>query len=263
LWIVARRPTGWISDRLDFRQRCLCELLAPAKRSRSIRRFDVSRTPSAKIGAFRFLASIMASGYRGLGEYVQTVASSELDVCRRCVVGLANCRRRNDALGVAITNLRSRIGAALNGPAWQASLPDRCRAILPYRWTCQFRARIGCAGFLGIAPQETLSGSMRDRKSRAQARIMRLFSKNCENWRTEWWSGLDSNSRYRFLNWQMRAFRRRLQHSDGVPDRPTSGVSENRATRLTVFRAPAAGWWLRQRRLDLAERLIKLRNPYL
>jgi hypothetical protein len=45
----------------------------------------------------------------------------------------------------------------------------RCR--LPCRWTCQFRARIGFAGFLGIAPQETLSGSMRDHKSRAQARF--------------------------------------------------------------------------------------------
>src|SRR3984893_18486627 len=49
---------------------------------------------------------------------------------------------------------------------------------LPYRWTCQFRARIGFAGFLGIAPQETLSGSMRDRKSRAHAWIM-SYSPKC------------------------------------------------------------------------------------
>jgi hypothetical protein len=53
-------------------------IAAPARCGETItldQRFDVSRTPRAKIGAFRFLASIMASGYRGLGEYVQTVAS--------------------------------------------------------------------------------------------------------------------------------------------------------------------------------------------
>jgi hypothetical protein len=52
-------------------------------------------------------------------------------------------------------------------PLWGKS--SRCR--LPYQWTCQFRAWIGFAGFLGIAPQETLSGSMHDRKSHAHARI--------------------------------------------------------------------------------------------
>src|SRR5712671_7356065 len=31
---------------------------------------------------------------------------------------------------------------------------------------------------------------------------------------TGWRSGMDSNYRYRFLNWQTTAFRRRLQHSD-------------------------------------------------
>ena len=41
----------------------------------------------------------------------------------------------------------------------------------PHRRTCQFRARIGFAGFLGIAPQETLSGSMRHRKSPAHSRF--------------------------------------------------------------------------------------------
>jgi hypothetical protein len=40
------------------------------------------------------------------------------------------------------------------------------------------------------------------------------FSESCENWRTEWWSEGDSNSPYRFLNWQTTAFRRRLQHND-------------------------------------------------
>jgi hypothetical protein len=31
---------------------------------------------------------------------------------------------------------------------------------------------------------------------------------------TRWRSELNSNSRFRFLNWQTRAFRRQLQHSD-------------------------------------------------
>jgi hypothetical protein len=57
-------------------------------------------------------------------------------------------------------------------PLWGKS--SACH--LPYRWTCQFRARIGFAGFLGTAPQETLSGSMRDRKSREHADY-ELFSK--------------------------------------------------------------------------------------
>jgi hypothetical protein len=42
---------------------------------------------------------------------------------------------------------------------------------------------------------------------------------------TRWRSGLDANSRYRFLNWQTKAFRRRLQHSDGVQ------IGRNRAFR--------------------------------
>src|ERR1019366_6390782 len=42
---------------------------------------------------------------------------------------------------------------------------------VPYGWTCQFRDRIDFAGFFGIAPPETLSGSERDRKSRAHARF--------------------------------------------------------------------------------------------
>jgi hypothetical protein len=46
---------------------------------------------------------------------------------------------------------------------------SRCR--LPYRWTGQFRARIGFAGFSGIAPQETLSGCMRERESHARISI--------------------------------------------------------------------------------------------
>jgi hypothetical protein len=45
---------------------------------------------------------------------------------------------------------------------------------LPYRWNCQFRARRGFAGFLGIAPQETLSASMSDRKSRRTADFERF-----------------------------------------------------------------------------------------
>jgi hypothetical protein len=35
-----------------------------------------------------------------------------------------------------------------------------------------------------------------------------------DNRETGWWREVDSNCRYRFLNWQTTAFRRRLQHSD-------------------------------------------------
>jgi len=52
-------------------------------------------------------------------------------------------------------------------PLWGKSSRSRP----PDRWTCQFRARIGFAGFLQLVPPETLSGSMRDRKLRAHARI--------------------------------------------------------------------------------------------
>src|ERR1700682_1565590 len=43
----------------------------------------------------------------------------------------------------------------------------------PYRWSCQFRARIGFAEFRRLAPPRTLAGSMRDRKSHAHAPVLR------------------------------------------------------------------------------------------
>jgi len=47
------------------------------------------------------------------------------------------------------------------------------------------------------------------------------------------WSGMDSNYRCRFLNWQTTAFRRRLQHSDESRS-VESDVFENRETGRTV-----------------------------
>jgi hypothetical protein len=47
----------------------------------------------------------------------------------------------------------------------------RCRLL--YRWTCEFRARIGFARYRRLARLEAFSGSMHDRKSRVASLIYR------------------------------------------------------------------------------------------
>ena len=62
------------------------------------------------------------------------------------------------------------------------------------RWNHRNRARIDFGEFQRLAQQETFSGSMRDRKSRAHARFS-SDSPRCGNLETEVWSGMDSNPR--------------------------------------------------------------------
>ena len=63
------------------------------------------------------------------------------------------------------------IGRGLPPLQFQQLSDHRCR--LQYRWTCQFCSRRGFAGFSRLAPLETFSRSMRDRKSHAHAPILR------------------------------------------------------------------------------------------
>src|SRR5216684_6808013 len=55
-----------------------------------------------------FLLIIPAGALADLIDRRTSALRPRLDVCRRCLVGLANCRRCNDALGIAVTNLRTR-----------------------------------------------------------------------------------------------------------------------------------------------------------
>jgi hypothetical protein len=64
------------------------------------------------------------------------------------------------------------------------------------------------------AHDASLCAHLRRRIARSRADFAQ-FSEIRDNRETDWWSGMDSNSRYRFLNLQPTTFRRRLQHSDG------------------------------------------------
>jgi predicted nucleotidyltransferase len=56
-------------------------------------------------------------------------------------------------------------------PRWHRPRRDSFCAALPYGWTWKNRIEIGFAGFLRLPALEAFSGSQRDRKSRAHARL--------------------------------------------------------------------------------------------
>jgi hypothetical protein len=80
-------------------------------------------------------------------------------------------------------------------PRFALTGDDGRRRRLPCRWTWQNRTGIGFAGILRLVSPETFSGSMRDRKSHAHARILRNspMIPLCDG--PEWWSEMNSNPR--------------------------------------------------------------------
>jgi hypothetical protein len=87
--------------------------------------------------------------------------------------------------------------------------------------------------------QLVFSGAAKSANDTAIARCFSVLKAVSPEIGTRWRSETDSNYRYRFLNWQTTAFRRRLQHSDESRS-VESDVFENRETGRTGLKRPAA-----------------------